>query len=223
MGRLGPGAHLPSERALGERLAISRITLRRALRELADRELIEPSAGRGWQVAQQRLDEPANALVSFSALARARGLEPSARVLRALVRPSTLDEAERLRVAPGVELLDLERLRLLDGVAILVSETLVSLTRAPGIESVDFGAVSLFDALDDAGVAVTRADCVVEAVPVDARRAELLGLGTGEPVMRVLETLVGADGSPVALGLAVYRGDRYRLETTLLRQGPPQR
>ena len=46
-GVLRPGDLMPSERAVGNQLNVSRITVRRALRQLADHGLIEVTAGRG--------------------------------------------------------------------------------------------------------------------------------------------------------------------------------
>jgi GntR family transcriptional regulator len=218
MGRLSRGRHLPSERALGDRLAVSRITLRRALRELAAEGLIEPSPGRGWQVAEKRLGEPANALMSFSALGEARGLRPSARVLHHRVRAATLDESEALKVAPGSHVLDLERLRSLDDVAIAVNSAVVPLVRAPGIEDVDFSSASLFRTLEErCGRTAMRADSTAQAEAADERQAELLGLEPGLPLMVVTEIVFDQDGEPIELGEVAYRGDRYRLQTTFVR------
>ena len=100
-GRLAPGQQLPSERQLCERFDISRVTARRALAALVDDGLIEASPGKGWFVSDGHLSEPPNALQSFTTLARARGLEPTARVLCHEVRDATMDEAESLQVAPG--------------------------------------------------------------------------------------------------------------------------
>jgi DNA-binding GntR family transcriptional regulator len=218
MGRLPRGRHLPSERALGERLQVSRITLRRALRELAGDGLIEPSPGRGWQVTEKRLGEPANALMSFTALGEERGLRPSAHVLRHDVRAATIDESEALRVAPGSQVLDLERLRYLDDVAIAVNSAIVPLSRAPGIETVDFTTASLFRTLEErCGVTAMRSDSTAQAEAADERSARLLGLEVGRPLMIVTELVFDQHDQPIELGQVAYRGDRYRLQTTFVR------
>ncbi|HEY8581394.1 MAG TPA: GntR family transcriptional regulator [Capillimicrobium sp.] len=216
-GRLGPGRHLPAERVLGERLQVSRITLRRALQALAEQGLIEPSPGRGWQVSEARVGEPANALMSFSALGAARGLAATARVLRRDLRPATLDESETLRVAPGSEVLDLERLRFFDEVPIAVHSAILPTARVGALAEVDFTVASLFASLEERGVIPARSDSAAQAEAADERHAELLELAVGQPLMVVTEVVLDDRDQPIALGRVAYRGDRYRLETTFVR------
>jgi GntR family transcriptional regulator len=55
-------------------------------------------------------------LTGFTDLAAQRGFTTSARVLTCVVRAPTLDEAEALKAPPGADVLELERVRLMDGV-----------------------------------------------------------------------------------------------------------
>src|ERR1700676_2772556 len=113
-GVLQPGQRLASERSLAEALGFTRLTVRRALQELAERGVLEPDERRGWQVRGGPVSEPLNALMGFTQMARKRGLVAPSRVLPLKYRKATIDESESLRVAPGAPMLDLSRLRLLD-------------------------------------------------------------------------------------------------------------
>ena len=110
-GALGAGDRLPSERWFCDELKVSRATVRRAIEELAADGLVE-ARGRGTYVRGDALVEPPNTLMSLSELGRSRGLEATSRVLGSTVRPATIDEAEAFGIAPGAELLELERLRI---------------------------------------------------------------------------------------------------------------
>lgn len=57
-GALEPGDKLPSERQLCERYAVSQITVRRALRELAHEGRVYPQHGLGWFVGESRASMP---------------------------------------------------------------------------------------------------------------------------------------------------------------------
>jgi GntR family transcriptional regulator len=218
--KLRPSERLPSERRICQAFGVSRVTARRALRALVEDGVIESAAGRGWFVANGPIGEPRNVLQSFSAMARARGLEPTARVLRQLVRPATIDEAEALEVVPGADLLDLERLRLLDELPVAVDWSRLPLSRVPGLEATDFETASLYATLQESfGVVPTCADYGLEAGGADEETSSLLGLKPGAPVLVASATTYGQDGRPIDLGRIVYRGDRYRFRTRLFSGG----
>lgn len=217
-GALAPGDRLPPERVLCERLSVSRATVRRALRELVEDGLVESSAGRGTFVSSAPLAEPPNALMSFTELGAVRGLVASARVLSARVRAATLEEADAFGVAPGAELFELERLRMLDGVAVAVDRNRVALALAPSLPDVDFATASLYDVLEASGVSPVRADYTTAAVPADSRQAERLGVEPGEPLLLATTTSYDAAGRLVELSETAYRSDRYRFRATLVRR-----
>ena|SRR6185436_191281 len=213
------GSRLPPERALAEHFGVSRVTLRRALDELAAAGVVMRS-GAGWVVASGAIGEPPNELMSFSEMAASRGLEPGARVLDRQVRAATLDEAESLGLAPGASLFELERLRTMDGVPILIDRTRIPLSIAPGLEATDLDGVSLYGTLEERfGVRPSRARFTVEAIEADARRAELLGLTAGQPLLRCQQQTEDDAGRQIELCEMVYRYDRYRFRATLARGG----
>jgi GntR family transcriptional regulator len=220
-GSLRPRDRLPAERAICEKLNVSRVTVRRALQELADNGLIEPAPGRGYHVAAEVVGEPPNALLSFTAMGTERGLAVSSRVLTSEIRPATIDEAESLRIAPGGAVFELIRVRCLNGVPIALGRSRISHARVPGIEEVDFRAASLYATIGERwGMVPTRADYAIEAVAADEREANLLELDVGSPLLLARETMYDQHGAPADLAEILYRGDRYRFETTLMRNPP---
>jgi GntR family transcriptional regulator len=216
-GGRSPGSRLPPERALAQHFEVSRVTLRRALAELERSGVVERD-GSGWSVTGPRVGEPPNALMSFSEMAAARGLTPGARVLDRSERPATIDEAEELGLAPGAPLFELERLRTMDDVPILIDRTVIPLAIVPGIATEELEGASLYVVLEERfGIRPTRARFEIEAVPADERRARLLELQPGEPLLRCRQRTEDAAGRPIELCEMVYRHDRYRFRATLVR------
>jgi GntR family transcriptional regulator len=205
------GSRLPSERELAAQLGLSRVTIRRGLREMARTGLIEAAPGSAWFVKPAVIEGPQNALQSFSEMALERGLEASSQVLSATLRPATLDESEILHTAPGAELVELVRLRLLDGIPVAVDACLVPHGRAPGLLDVDWGHASLFAVLAERYECVAlRASYSVEAEAVSPQNAKALGLPVGAPVLITIGTTYDGDGRPIHHARTTYRADRYR-------------
>jgi GntR family transcriptional regulator len=214
-GQLQPGSRLSSERDLAQQLGLSRVTVRRGLQELARSGLIEAAAGHAWFVKPKVIEGPTNALQGFTETAHERGLGATSTILSAGLRAATLDEAEVFRVAPGAELVELLRLRLLDGIPTAVDYSLVPHAHAPGLLEVDFVHASLFSVLAERyGCAPTRADYAVEAAAADPDIARALGVTPGAPVLVTVGTTFDAEGRPIHFGRTTYRADRYRFHAS---------
>lgn len=220
-GAIPAGARLQSERGLADQMGVSRETIRRALDALAEDGLVRAARGSGRFVSDLALAEPPNALLSFTELGAQRGLSATSRVLRSHVRPTTLAEAEALGVAPGAELFELDRLRMLDGVAVALDHTRIPLAIAPELPTIDFSTESLYAALDRAGAGLVRADYTTEAVAADAAQARGLGIATGDPLLLAVTTSYDGNDRVVELGETAYRCDRYRFRATLVRKRQP--
>jgi GntR family transcriptional regulator len=216
-GRRPPGSRLPPERALAEHFGVSRVTLRRALEELARGGVVTRS-GTGWAVVSATIGEPPNVLMSFSEMAASRGLVPGGRVLDRRVRPATIDEAEALGLAPGASLYELERLRSMDDVPMMIDRTRIPLSLAPGLDELDVEETSLYGLLEKRyGMRPTRARFTVEAIAADEHRARLLALEVGEPLLMCRQQTEDQTRRQMELCEMSYRGDRYRFRATLLR------
>lgn len=215
-GRLRRGDRLPAERRLCEELDVSRVTLRRALAMLRDEGALHSVRGAGTYVTSPVLGETANNFLSFSRLSMSRGLTPTAELLALDVRPASIEDGERCGIAPGTEVVSLERIRMLDAIPVAVSRSLIPLACAPSLLEVDWTTASLYDQLSLAGNKPVRVDYAIEAHGADHLTAGLLKVSVGEPVLIVGSTSWSADGRVVEVGSMTYRGDRYRFRSTVV-------
>ena len=216
-GILASGAKLPSERDLARQLGISRSTLRSVLGALADADLVHARPQSGWYVANVQIEDPPGRLVSFTKTARERGMEPGALVLSNKVRSATRSEQEQLRVAPSTDVLDVVRLRTLDGSPVCLDHSRISLARVPGLDQVELTNRSLYEVMFDvAGASPTRSDYAVHADAADKHTAELLKVAVGTPVLVGQEMTHDAAGKPLLAAELVYRGDAYTFRASLL-------
>src|SRR5215469_12161772 len=116
-GRLAPGDRLPTEQDLAAWLGVSRMTLRHALAELAQRGLVIRTVGRsgGTFVAEPKLEQDLTTLAGFSEQLRRHGLVAGARVLAASELRASVAAAAALEIAIGEPVYEVRRLRLADG------------------------------------------------------------------------------------------------------------
>ena len=111
---LSPGDAIPSERALVERLGVSRVTVRQAIADLVDGGVLERVHGKGTYVTGPQVDSWLH-LTSFSREMRDRGLQPATVVLSAREETADDEVSYALRTRPGREVIRVERLRTADG------------------------------------------------------------------------------------------------------------
>jgi len=90
---------------------------------------------------------------------------------------------------------------------------------APGLGGLDLEGVSLYEVLEGYGLHPMRARFTVEAIEADPRRARLLGLEPGRPLLRCEQQTEDDAGRQIELCEMVYRYDRYRFRATLVRKG----
>ncbi len=218
-GELHPGDKLASEREMSERFNVSRVTIRRALQQLAEAGMVTSQAGRGTFVASGPVGEAPNELMSFSELGLSRGLKPSAVVLEQGTHPAELEESELFGVAPGAQIFRLRRVRMLDGNPICIDTSTLPLAYAPAVEASDFTHASLYAALDAAGAGPLRAASELQAVAADPEDALHLDVPPGSPLLKMRAVHRDVDETVVLDGVGLYRTDRYRFHATLERRG----
>jgi GntR family transcriptional regulator len=219
-GGLKPGQRLASERALADKLGFTRLTVRRALQELAERGLLEPDERRGWQVAGGPVSEPLNALMGFTQMARQRGLVATSRILSLEHREATIEESESLRIAPGAPMLDLSRLRLLDDRPTAIERLRMAESRVRWPPKFDFTG-SIYAALESQGINPSRADAFVGVVDATVAEAELLAVAPGRGLLCINCVTARADGLAFSLETTKYHPDRYRFRAVLERHATP--
>jgi GntR family transcriptional regulator len=212
------GRRLPGERNLAVSLGVSRDTIRVALERLEGEGVVSRSAQRGWFVPRQTIGEPPSTLQSFTEMARLRGLAASAVVLEKRVRSATFEEAAKLTIVPGAEVLYIARLRGMSGTPICVDSNVIPLATSRALLDVDLTDQSLYDVLERlCGLRIHRSAYSVQADAASNDLAPLLQVPVGSPVLVGREVAYNDTGNPVLLGLNTYRGDAYRFEADLYR------
>lgn len=219
---LSGGAALPTERELCELYGVSRPTVRRALQRLETDGRIVRHRGRGTFAAQPKIDL-ALALTSLSEDMLAHGVNPGAKLIEVSRLEADPEIAAQLGLADGAEVLRVERLRLADGEPVAIEILFVSTARFDGISAALGLGKSFYRLLHtDYGVELASAEETIEAVAAGPREVKLLGVPPGAPVLLLARRTVDTSGRPTEYVRSVYRADRFRLRSFLVRPPAPR-
>jgi len=156
-------------------------------------------------------------LTSFTEDMRLRGLSTESRILDFRVVQEG-EVARKMEIPEDEELVQLRRLRLVEGEAIAIQNAFIRHRFCPGIVERGLAGGSLYKTLEEGyGLRLGRALQTVEAKPADEYEAKLLRLGVGQPVL-VLERLTWlVNGEAIEYVRSTYRGDRYQFQIELRR------
>lgn len=213
------GTRLPGEPVLCELFDVSRTVIRQALRELEYRGLIVRRKGVGTFVAEPKIVESlVQKLTGFYQDMVERGYTPVTQVLKQRVVPASPKIASSLEIEPGTDVIEMERLRSVNGEPIVLVTTEIPYRLCPEVATADFSNQSLYEFLAQRyGLEIARGRRILEAVQSNERESELLKIPVGKPLMLLDSVSYLQDGTPIEHYHAVHRGDRSRFEVDLVR------
>jgi GntR family histidine utilization transcriptional repressor len=203
------GARIASEHALMSELGASRMTVHRAVRELAAEGLLRRVQGLGTFVNGPK---PQSALLEIRDLRQEveeRGHRYGCDPLALTRRPADAEAADALEVPPGTEIYHSSLLHLEDGRPFALEERETNPAFAPGYIGQDFTRVTPFEYLEALGP-LDAAEHIVEAARATARIRRLLDLSGGEPCL-VISRRTWSRGMVVSRARTSFPGARYRL------------
>jgi GntR family transcriptional regulator len=204
-GVIAPEDALPPERDLAEMLGVSRITVRKAIDELAEEGLLVRKQGSGTFVSN-RVEKNFAKLTSFSEDMRARGREPRSVWLTKAAGTVTPEESLTLRSSPGTPVFRFHRIRYADDAPMAIEYATVLANCLPSLEAVES---SLYEALEQTGNRPVRALQRLRAVLFTAEQAKLLKAQERDAGLLVARVGYLKDGSAVEFSQSYYRGDIY--------------
>jgi GntR family transcriptional regulator len=217
-GEYRPGDQLPPEDVLLQRFQVSRITVRRAIQNLVNRGLLEIRRGLGTFVLAPRIEAELVKLTGFVEDMDAAGRKASAQVIAQKVVSATARVAERLRLTKGTKVMQIQRVRLADGLPISFDNTYLPLSLGKRIVRNDLRLHPIFTLLEEEyGVPLIEAEYELEAVVATKAVADALQIEAGSAIFQIERTSMTTGHQPVDYEVLSFRGDMVRFTTKLLR------
>jgi GntR family histidine utilization transcriptional repressor len=196
-----PGDRIPSELDLVAALGVSRMTVNRALRELAEEGLVTRVSGVGTFVA---VAKPQSTL-----LIRSRGHEYSYETLLKQRETAPVLVSNALGLAPGTSVFHVICVHRENGLPVQLEDRYVNPATAPEFLQQDFAAIRPSEYLYNV-VPVHDVEHVVDACLPTPDEAALLEIRVEEPCLTLVRR-TWTSGVAVTFARFVHPGSRYRL------------
>jgi GntR family transcriptional regulator len=215
--QLDVGDAIPSERQLSADLGVSRLTVRAALDDLAREGYLERKRGAGTFVSEPKIAQELT-MTSFTDDMRRRGMRPASRTLELRVGPAGARLGRLLHVSPSEPVVIASRLRLADGESMAIETVHVRQAHVPGLTARDLEEQSFYELLRDRyGIVIVGGEQTIEPTVTDEEESAALGVPLHSPAFRFERVTHSQTGEIVEFVESIYRGDRYRLVTSLNR------
>ena len=212
-GELQANDRVPSENELVGTLGVSRMTVNRALRELADDGFVVRLAGVGTFVADSRSHSDVMMVKNIAEEIQARGHTHSAKVIALEEVKANQRLVDRLEVRPGDKLFYSLILHLESGQPIQLEDRFVCPRLAPNYLNIDFTKITPNVYLSEVAPLHT-AEHVIRAVIPTHKVRRLLRMEKNEPCL-VIRRRTWSGGRPVSLAELSHPGSIYELIGTM--------
>jgi GntR family transcriptional regulator len=213
------GSLLPGEQELTRLLNVSRITVKRALNELAEDRLVSRHRGRGTIVTGRRMARVVRG--SFDTLLESlkqMGLETEVQLLDVSDLPAAPHVAEQLRIKPGDPVQRITRMRKIEGEPFSHIVSFLPAGISAGFSREDLARRTMLELLEEAGAGAHEAEQWITATAAEPHVAASLLLAVGAPLLKIERIVRDRRGRPVQLVNALYRPDRFEYHIRAQRQ-----
>jgi len=210
-GEYSEGDLIPSEREFSDSYELSSTTIRRALNDLVQENFLERKAGKGTFVRRRRVKRDLRKVLGFTKNMTEMGLAPATKVLsKKIVTPNAFAR-ERLGLKKGDKVVRLERLRLADGIPMMLETRYIRTDLCPGIEKEELSS-SLWRVFEEKfGLKPNRHSQGMKIATVAGQAASQLTLNDNSLVFLIKGVTYVRDNEPIECEESLYRSDKYEL------------
>lgn len=155
-------------------------------------------------------------MTSFTEDMRRRGLRPGSRTLELKIVPAGARLGRVLHVSPSEPVVVAKRLRMADRETMAIETLHVRASVVPGLTARDLQDHSFYELLRDRyGIEIVGGIQTIEPTVTGEEESAALGVPLHSPAFLFERVTRSQTGDVVEYVQSIYRGDRYRLVTTL--------
>lgn len=174
-GGMEAGDQLPSEKELGDKFDVSRVTVRHALKTLESEGIIYRRQGLGSFVDDDDLSQPLVCLTDFEEDMKRAGLSSSSKVISKELVEADPRIAQKLDVEPGTKVVRLDRVRLANNHPVALDKTWLPMFYGQLLEGERLEKTTIYSILEEEyEIPITRGTYNISAASADAYLAKHL-------------------------------------------------
>lgn len=210
-GEIKPGERLGTQQELADTFRVSKITIRQAIQQLRDQNLVITRQGKGTFVKPQKVEQELIRLQSLTEIIEESGYDPAVEILN-FERVSTPDDMKGF----GAECLYIERLHSVDNKPIAYAEIHLPYYIGEILTKDDFNNHTVYHLLEHKiGTKLGEALQTIEACPAAAKQAKQLAVPKGTPMLKLERVTYDTNHASVEKIVFYYRYDAITLKVRL--------
>lgn len=199
-----PGDKMLSEGELEEKYKVSRITVRRAIKELCEEAVLVRKQGKGTFVLKTRLKNRIDGIGGFHDVMEESDKKVEVKLLEKSVIPIKEIYAKYLGINKDEEVLYIKRVMYADDVAIMIDECYIPLERFPDIQNKIIGNFSVFRILQEQyKVHLSNYYKELKIQKATKEMARYLQIRMGEPVFNLFKISYDKTDEPVHISNSI--------------------
>lgn len=210
-GEYPPGTRMPSEIELEKLYDVSRITVRRAVKELCEEEILVRKQGKGTfvlnsaNISYNRLDRTVGGF--HDSLAR-DGKEATVDILEKSIIHVNASYARDLQIGTEDDVIYLKRLMYGNNVPVMIDTAYIPEKRFPGIYDKLVGNVALFHLMKtEYGVRLERYYKALKVQKATKEMSRLLNCHVGDPMFDLFKITYNEVGIPQNISVSILNGE----------------
>lgn len=213
---LKEGDSLPSERQLCESWNCNRMTFRSAANRLINAGILAKNPLVNYYIPPSKLNRNLQDLTSLTEFVQGLGLELINQLLEQTVIGATPRLAAQFNEEMGNPILQIVRVRVIEGEPVSIDTSHVSCTRFPNIDKKDFEKYSLYAVLEEEyGVVTDHGHEEINLTFADDEEAQLLSVSEGASLFYLKGVTYDIDNNVIEVFKSVARTDKIRFVSEL--------
>lgn len=209
------GDFLPIEPELEQTYNVSRTTVRKAMKMLADEGLIEIKQGRGTMVLDRKTPQNFNHVTSVTETLIQSGytVTTKSRYVDKITPPESVAKALRLKNDEMV--VRVQRIQLANGEPVCIMTNYIPESLVPDMEKKHGEFTGLYHYLEQQyGISIDNTEDTIFAAAADFTEAQILNIPPGFPLLIVERVCYDANKKPLCFDKVRILSNRYKVQVS---------